>query len=115
MSTMSSIDKMRQDQRRIEEILLGLEAQKKEIDEKYNAVLEEENMALDELRRCRDQVQYTRLDMKLNMVSRRRREMDPQKQAIERKIRGHREELERIKARIGYMTPKGGLVSSKEE
>lgn len=114
MSTTTAIERLRQEQRNIEESLKELEAQKKEIDAKYAAVVDEENRIHEELRRCRDPYQYSQLEMRLFPIRRRRGEIEAEKTALERKIRGFQEELEKVKARIEYMRPKGDLIQTKE-
>ena len=57
---------------------------------------------------------YSRLEMRLNSTSKKRKTVDEKKQAILRKIRGHEEELEKTKKRIKYMKPKGELISHKK-
>jgi predicted nucleic acid-binding Zn-ribbon protein len=115
MSTTPAIEKLKQDQKKIEESLKGLENQKREVEEKYTSVSDEENKILGEMRQCRDAYQYSQLEIRLHPVSRRRREIETRKQAVERKIRGYQEELAKIKARIEYLRPKGKLVPHKEE
>ena len=114
MSTTSALGKLRQEQEEIERLLMELEAEKKEIDEKYEAVVEKDNKVHAELRESRDAYQYSRLEMRVSMLSKQRKIVEEKKQEIDRKIRGHREELEKVKARIEYMRPKGKLVSYKE-
>lgn len=91
-----------------------LEMQKKEVNEKYASLLEEENKIHQELRKCRDPYQYSQLEMRLFPIARRRSEVEAEKQALERRIRGYQEELEKIKSRIEYMKPKGNLIHPKE-
>jgi len=43
----------------------------------------------------------------LNVISNQRRTVEQEKNEIEKKIRGYEEELERIRRRIEYLTPKG--------
>jgi uncharacterized protein (DUF3084 family) len=106
---------LKEDRKKIEELLKNLETQKKEVDEKYSSALEEENKIHEQLRKCRDTYQYSRLEMRLNILSRRRREIESQKQAIDRKIIGHREELKKTSERIEYMRPKGKLIPHHKE
>jgi len=58
------------------------------------------------MRKSRDPYQYSRIDLRLNTVSRSRKETESEKEEIDRKIRGYEEELSQIKRRIGYLTPK---------
>ena len=113
MSTTLALMKLKEDQRKIKESLKDLETQKKEIDDKYFTVLNEENKLHKELRECRDTYQYSQLEIRINSITKRRREVESQKQELERKVRGYQEELEKINARIEYMKPKGELVSKK--
>jgi len=55
--------------------------------------------------------QYSKLQMRLNVLSNQRRSIEQKKQEIEMKIRGYGEELEKVKRRIEYLTPRGRLVS----
>jgi chromosome segregation ATPase len=115
MSTSSMIAELRKEEKRIVELLVDLEAQSKIVDGKYTSVMGEENKVYGELLKCRDAQQYNKLQVQLNAISRRRKEVEAEKQEIERKIRGHQEELEKVKAKIEYMKPKGQLVEHKEE
>jgi len=101
------IAELRQEQKRIEKAIDELKEQKKKIDEKYSSIVEEENKIYDEMRRCRDTYKYDKLQMRLNVVSNQRRAIEQKKQEIEKKIRGHEEELKRVKRRIEYLKPKG--------
>lgn len=114
MSTTSALMKLRKEKEKIEESLKVLEVQKKKIDQKYASVMEEENKIHEELRKCRDAYQYSRLEIRVNTLSRRRKDVEVKKQEIDRKIRGHQEELEKVKSRIDYMRPKGKLKSFKK-
>ncbi len=114
MSTSLTVAKLREEQKTVENLLIDLETQKKTIDTKYTSVLEEENKIYEELRKCRDAQQYDKLQIQINTVSRRRKELEARKQETERKIRGFQEQLEKIKTRIEYMKPKGELVEHKE-
>ncbi|MBS7653727.1 MAG: hypothetical protein QXR06_00485 [Candidatus Bathyarchaeia archaeon] len=90
----------------IDKTLAHLEAQRGEIEEKYSAILDEENKIIEEMRKCRDPYKYSQLEIKFNAISRRRREMESRKNEIERKIRGCAEEKSRIQMRIEYLKPK---------
>jgi len=111
----AAIEKLKQDQKKIEDSLKELEDQWKEVEKRYSSALDEENKIHQELRQCRDSYEYSQLELRLYPVSRRRKDLENEKQAIERRIRGHQEELVKIKARIEYMQPKGELVPHKEE
>jgi len=115
MSTSLTVAKLREEQKSIENLLVELEAQKKTIDEKYASIMDEENKVYEELRKCRDTQQYYKLQVQINTVSRLRKEVEAKKQETERKIRGYQDQLEKIKAKIEYMKPKGELVEHKEE
>jgi len=116
MSTTPTVEKLRQDQKKIEDSLKELESRKKKVDEKYASVLEEENKLHEEFRKCRNTYEYSQLEIKINRIARRRREIESEKKVIDRKFRGYREELEKVKARIEYMKPKRGkLISYREE
>ena len=115
MSTSLAIAKLREEQKSIEDLLVELEPQKTAIDEKYASVMEEENKVYEELLKCRDTQQYNKLQIQINTVSRLRKEVEARKQEIDRKIRGYQDELEKVKAKIEYMKPKGELVEHKEE
>jgi len=114
MSTTLTIAILREEQKKIEDLLVELEAQKKTVDAKYASVMEE-NKVYDELRKCRDVQLYNKLQIQLNAASRRRKEVEAKKQETDRKIRGYQDELEKVKAKIEYMKPKGELVEHKEE
>jgi len=115
MATTATIEKLKRDRKKIEDLLRELENQMREVEERYAAMLGEENKIHEELRQCREASEYSRLEMRLHPVARRRREVEAEKQAIERRIRGYRGELEKVKARIEYMRPKGEFVPHKEE
>jgi chromosome segregation ATPase len=115
MSTTSTIAELKEEQKRIVELLVELETQRKIVDGKYTSVMDEENKVYDELLKCRDVQQYNILQVHLNTISGRRKEVEAKKQEIERKIRGHQDELEKVKAKIEYMRPRGELVEHKEE
>ncbi|MCW4027387.1 MAG: hypothetical protein NWE76_07900 [Candidatus Bathyarchaeota archaeon] len=116
MSTTPTVEKLRKEQKKIEDALEELEDHKKKVDEKYASVLAEENKLHEDFRKCRDTYEYSQLEIRLNRVSRRRREIETEKQATDRKIIGYNEELKKVKARIEYMKPKRGkLVSYKQE
>ncbi|MFQ6095411.1 MAG: hypothetical protein ACE5NN_04645 [Candidatus Bathyarchaeia archaeon] len=106
MSTSIVVGKLKEECKRIEEELRCLRDQKKKVDERLSSILQEENRFLEELRKCRDSYQYGRIDLRLNMISRSKKEMESEKEEIERKIRGYEEELIRIQRRIEYLTPK---------
>jgi len=111
MSSLAIVAKLRQEQKRIEEMISELEKQKKEIDEKYSSIIKEENKIYDEIRRCRDMYQYDKLQMRLNVITNQRKTIEQKKQEIEKKIMGYGEELEKVKRRIEYLTPRRGVVS----
>jgi predicted nucleic acid-binding Zn-ribbon protein len=115
MSTTETVAKLKEEQNKIEKLLEELEQQKKTIDKQYAAAMEDENKVYEELRKCRDTVQYNRLQIHMNAVSRRRKQFEAKKQEVERRLRGYQDELERVKARIDYMKPKGNLISHKKE
>lgn len=106
MSSLHPLERLREDQRKIEEELRQLRDQKKEIDGRFSSILEEENKLVEELRKCRDSYEYNKIEMRLNMVSRSRKEVESEREASERKIRGYEEELSRIKKRIEYLKPR---------
>jgi len=115
MSTSLTVAKLREEQKNIEDLLVELEAQKTAIDGKYASAKEEENKVYEELRKCRDTQQYYKLQVQINSVSRRRKEVEAKKQEIDRKILGYQDQLEKVKAKIEYMKPKGELVEHKGE
>jgi chromosome segregation ATPase len=115
MSTTLTIAILREEQKKIEELLVELEAKKKTVDAKYASVMDEENKVYDELRKCRDVQLYNKLQIQLNACSRHRKEVEAKKQETDRKKRGYQDELEKVKAKIEYMKPKGELVEHKEE
>lgn len=106
MSQSVTIEKLRREREKITKELNILEVQKKEIDDKLQSVLKEEETLLDRMRRCRDPYEYNKIDVRLNTISRSRRQIEAKKEEIERRIRGYKEELTRIEKRIGYLTPK---------
>jgi uncharacterized protein (DUF3084 family) len=115
MSTSSMIAELREEERRIVELLAALDAQRKTVDGEYTSVMDEENKVYSELLKCRDAQQYNKLQVQLNTISRRRKEVEARKQEIERKVRGHQDELEKVKTKIEYLKPKGELVEHKEQ
>jgi len=106
---------LREEQKKIEALLVELEAQKKVVDAKYVAVVEEDNKVYDELRKCRDVQLYNKLQIQVNASTRRRKEVEVKKQETDRKIRGYQDELKKVKAKIEYMKPKGELIEHKGE
>ncbi len=68
MSTTLTIAILRKEQKKIEDLLVELEAKKKTVDAKYASVMEEENKVYDELRKCRDVQLYNKLQIQLNAV-----------------------------------------------
>jgi len=105
MSSTYIISELRQQQEKIMKAIEDLEEQKKKIDERYASVKNEENKIYDEMRQCRDMYKFERLQMRLNVVSNQRRAIEEKKQEIEKRLKGHKEELEKIKRRIEYMKP----------
>jgi len=106
MSSVHPLEKLKEDYVKIEEELQRLREQKKVLDEKFSSALGEEKKITEEMRKVRDPYQYNKMDMRLNMVSRSRREAESQREENERKIRGYEEELKIIKKRIEYLKPK---------
>ena len=106
MSTSVTLEKLREEQKKIEKELQGLRDRKKKIDDDLSSILSEENRLLEELRKCRDPYQYNRLDLRLNSITRSRKELESEREEIERKIRGYKEELNKIRRRIEYLTPR---------
>jgi chromosome segregation ATPase len=106
MSQTTILEKLKEELRMINETLAQLEAQRREIEEAYLTILDEENKIIEEMRKCRDPYKYGQLEIKFNAVSRRRRELESRKTEIERKMRGCAEEKSRIQMRIEYLKPK---------
>jgi chromosome segregation ATPase len=106
MSQSTIIEKLKEDLRRVDEMLARLEAEREEINKGYTAILEEENKIVEEMRKCRDEYKYMKLETRLNIVSRQRKEVEGKKTEIERKIRGCAEERSKILMRIEYLKPK---------
>jgi len=106
MSSLPPLERLKQEYRKIEEELQRLRDKKKQTDEKYSSILEEEKKLAEEMRRCRDPYQYNRMEVRLSAISRSRRELESEKEDVERKIRGYEEELDRIGKKIGYLRPK---------
>jgi len=105
MSSQHPFDRLKDEHRKIEEELERLREEKKRIDQTFSSIMEEERRLIEDLRRCRDAYEYSRMEMRLNMVSRSRREAETEKNAIERKIRGYEVDLGRIGKRIAYLKP----------
>ncbi len=106
MSSPLPLERLKEERKRIEEELLGLRGQKKKIDEKFSSVLEEEKKLIEEMHKCRDIYEYNKMDVRLNRISRSRREVQSEKEETERKIRGYEEELDRVRRRIEYLKPR---------
>jgi len=106
MSSLPPLERLKEEYRKTLEELQRLQDQKKKTDEKYSSVLEEEKKLIEEMRRCRDPYQYSRMDIRLSTMSHLRRELESEKEEVERKIRGYEEELSRIGKRIGYLRPR---------
>ena len=106
MSRLSPIEELKEERKKVEEALHKLEEEKKNIDEEYASILEEEKKVYEQMRRCRDAYQYSRLEIRLNMIMRNRKEVEARKEEVERRIRGYKEDLARIEKRIQYLTPK---------
>ncbi|MFB0504238.1 MAG: hypothetical protein ACETWE_10425 [Candidatus Bathyarchaeia archaeon] len=106
MSTSVPLQKLREEYRRIEEELKQLRDKREKVDQRFSSLLREEKQLVEDMRRSRDRYQYSRIDLRLNTVSRSRKEAESEKEEIERKIRGYEEELSQIKRRIEYLTPK---------
>ena len=106
MSTSVPLQKLREEYRRIEEELKQLRDKREKVDQRFSSLLKEEKQLVEDMRRSRDRYQYSRIDLRLNTVSRSRKEAESEKEEVERKIRGYEEELSQIKRRIEYLTPK---------
>ena len=106
MSTSVPLQKLREEYRRIEEELKQLRDKREKVDQRFSSLLREEKQLVEDMRRSRDRYQYSRIDLRLNTVSRSRKETESEKEEVERKIRGYEEELSQIKRRIEYLTPK---------
>jgi len=106
MSTSVPLQKLREEYRRIEEELKQLRDKREKVDQRFSSLLREEKQLVEDMRRSRDRYQYSRIDLRLNTVSRSRKEAESEKEEVERKIRGYEEELSQIKRRIEYLTPK---------
>ena len=106
MSTSVPLQKLREEYRRIEEELKQLRDKREKVDQRFSSLLKEEKQLVEDMRRSRDRYQYSRIDLRLNTVSRSRKETESEKEEVERKIRGYEEELSQIKRRIEYLTPK---------
>ncbi|MDH5440774.1 MAG: hypothetical protein OEZ48_10125 [Candidatus Bathyarchaeota archaeon] len=106
MSTSVPLQKLREEYRRIEEELKQLRNKREKVDQRFSSLLKEEKQLVEDMRRSRDRYQYSRIDLRLNTVSRSRKETESEKEEVERKIRGYEEELSQIKRRIEYLTPK---------
>ena len=106
MSSSLPLERLNEQYRKVEEELQRLRDQKKSVDEKFSSILEEEKNLVEEMRKCRDPYQYSKMDARLNIISRSRREVESEKEKVERKIRGYEEELVRIGKRIGYLKPR---------
>ena len=106
VSSLLPLERLKEEYRKTREELERLQDQKRNTDEKYSSVLEEEKKLIEEMRRCRDPYQYSRMDIRLSTMSHLRRELESEKEEVERKIRGYEEELSRIGKRIGYLRPR---------
>jgi chromosome segregation ATPase len=106
MSQETALGRLRKDLQKVEEDLRQMEVQKKDLDDKYLAAKQEEDKVVAELRSCRDAYKYNQLEMRLSILSRRRKEAEAVKEENERKMRGYREEIVKIKAKIEYLKPK---------
>lgn len=115
MSTTLIITNLREEQKKIEKILEELDQQKKTVDKRYALAIEEENKVYEELRKCRDMVQYDKLQIRINAITRRRKQVEAGKQEVDRRLRGYQDELKHVRARINYMKPNGKFVSHKHK
>jgi len=109
MSQALTLAELKEKRKKVEEDLKKLEAQLKEVEERYSSILKEEKRLYEELRKYRssgDLYGYNRIEMRLNVVSRSRREIENLKAETERRIRGYREDLVRIDKRIEFLKPK---------
>jgi len=109
MSQALTLAELKEKRKRVEKELQELESKMKEIMERYNEIMQEEKRLYDELRKCQmkgDYYAYSRIEMRLNVVSRNRREIENLKSETERRIKGYREDLERIDKRIEFLKPR---------
>ncbi len=106
MSSLHPLERLKEEYTKIEEELQRLRDQKKIVDEKYSSIMGEQKKLVEDMRKCRDPYEYNKIDARLNLISRSRREVESEKQEIERKIRGYEEELNRIGKRIEYLKPR---------
>jgi len=106
MSSTLPIERLKEEYGKIEEELQRLRDQKKKVDERFSSIFEEERKLVEAMRKSRDPYEYDRMDARLNLISRSRREVETEKGEVERKIRGYEEELSRIAKRIEYLKPR---------
>lgn len=106
MSSSIPLERLKEEHREIEEQLRQLQDRKENVDEKFSSILEEEERLVEEMRKCRDPYEYSKMDIRVSRVSRSRREVQSEKEEIERKIRGYKEELDRVRKRIEYLKPR---------
>lgn len=106
MSRKYNLEELKKESREIEEALRELERQKEEVDAQYSKIADQEKELSSQLYKCRDQYEYSKIEMRLNHVSRMRRDVESRKEELELKLRGYRSELENIKKKIKYLTPR---------
>jgi len=106
MPQATALEKLKEEQKKVKEALSQLESQKAEIQEKFLSVLKDEENLAKQLRECRDPYKYGQIEMRLNTISRSRREIESQKEELERKNRGFKDDLAKIEGRIEYLKPK---------
>jgi len=106
MSFATSRERLKAEKKKIEEELMRLKPEKTGIQEKLSSILNEEERLIKELRECRDAYKYNKIDVRLNMISRSRREINSENEGLERRVRGLTEDLEKITRKIQYLKPK---------
>ncbi len=109
MSQALTLAELKEKRKWVEKELEELQVKMKEILQKYNEILQEEKRLYEELRKCQrkgDFYAYSRIEMRLNVVSRNRREIENLKAETERRIKGYKEDLERIDKRIEFLKPR---------
>jgi len=103
------LERLREEHKKIEEELQRLTDQKRKVDDFFSSIIEEERKLIEEIRKCRDPYEYSKMDIRLNRISRSRKEVQTEKEETERKIRGLEEELIRIRKRVQYLNPRSQL------
>ena len=115
MSKEYHLEELKKESREVEEELRRLEEQKEQVDREYSKVEAQEDEIYSQLYKCRDPYEYGRIETRLNSVRGTKSGIEQKRQELEQKLRGYRTELEKLKEKIDYLTPRKGKFIVEHE